>query len=288
MRRAARRACGPDTDSISVASSFRAARDPSVEASWQSLSTVSRTRQEWKREAGMTASARESCRSRIGAPMNRWIMPSARISRSRTCFQGTPSAAAWSIRRSASAFRPGERSFSKNASIARSLRSSRRELIDGPMLAAPAPAVNAPGTKRGKSLTDPPVFPPAGSAERPAFRADRPRPSASPGRGGIIAEMTAGAAPLRVLIVDDEPYAREWLRQGLSSEENFEIVGEAGDGGAAVDAILRLKPDVVLLDVQMPGVDGFGVLDSIPDGDCPQVIFTTAFEQYAVRAFEAH
>jgi two-component system LytT family response regulator len=100
--------------------------------------------------------------------------------------------------------------------------------------------------------------------------------------------VPVSAEPLKVLIVDDEPYAREWLRQGLSSEENLEIVGEAGDGSAAVDAILRLKPDVVLLDVQMPGVDGFGVLDAIPDTDCPQVIFTTAFEQYAVRAFEAH
>ena len=98
----------------------------------------------------------------------------------------------------------------------------------------------------------------------------------------------ASAMPLKVLIVDDEPYAREWLRQGLATEEDLEIVGECGDGNAAVDAIVKLKPDVVLLDVQMPGTDGFGVLDLVPEADCPQVIFTTAFEQYAVRAFEAH
>jgi len=98
----------------------------------------------------------------------------------------------------------------------------------------------------------------------------------------------AEPAPLKVLIVDDEPYARDWLRQTLASEEDLEIVGECGDGNSAVDAIVKLKPDVVLLDVQMPGTDGFGVLDLVPQADCPQVIFTTAFEQYAVRAFEAH
>lgn len=94
--------------------------------------------------------------------------------------------------------------------------------------------------------------------------------------------------PLKVLIVDDEPYAREWLREGLASEPDLEIVGECGDGKSAVDSIRRLTPDVVFLDVQMPGLDGFGVLEQVADLECPQVVFTTAYEQYAVRAFEAH
>lgn len=103
-----------------------------------------------------------------------------------------------------------------------------------------------------------------------------------------MARVAMAPAPLRVLIVDDEPYAREWLRQGLASAPDLVIVGECGDGGSAVDSILKLKPDVVFLDVQMPGVDGFGVLELVPDSECPQVIFTTAYEQYAVRAFEAN
>lgn len=95
------------------------------------------------------------------------------------------------------------------------------------------------------------------------------------------------AKTLRILIVDDEPYARLWLRSLLEAEPEVEIVGEAGDGKAALTQIASTRPDLVLLDVQMGGLDGFGVLREMPASVRPDVVFTTAHEQYAVRAFEA-
>ena len=93
---------------------------------------------------------------------------------------------------------------------------------------------------------------------------------------------------IRTLIVDDEPLAREWVRNGLQSEPELEIIGECGDGFEAVKAIAADKPDLVLLDVQMPGLDGFGVLASVDSADMPAVIFVTAFDRYALKAFEAN
>ncbi|HWZ85658.1 MAG TPA: LytTR family DNA-binding domain-containing protein [Thermoanaerobaculia bacterium] len=93
---------------------------------------------------------------------------------------------------------------------------------------------------------------------------------------------------IRTLIVDDEPLAREWVRNGLQDEPDLEIIGECGDGFEAVKTIAAEKPDLVLLDVQMPGLDGFGVLASVDAGDLPAVIFVTAFDRYALKAFEAH
>lgn len=93
---------------------------------------------------------------------------------------------------------------------------------------------------------------------------------------------------IRTLIVDDEPLAREWVRNGLQDEADLEIIGECGDGFEAVKAISDSKPDLVLLDVQMPGLDGFGVLASVDAADLPAVIFITAFDRYALKAFEAH
>jgi two-component system, LytTR family, response regulator len=93
---------------------------------------------------------------------------------------------------------------------------------------------------------------------------------------------------IRTLIVDDEPLAREWVRNGLQNEPDLEVIGECGDGFEAVKTIAAEKPDLVLLDVQMPGLDGFGVLASIDSGDMPAVIFITAFDRYALKAFEAH
>jgi len=90
---------------------------------------------------------------------------------------------------------------------------------------------------------------------------------------------------IRTLIVDDEPLAREWTRNGLQDEPDIEIVGECGDGFEAVKAIAELKPALVLLDVQMPGLDGFGVLASLDAADLPAVIFVTAFDRYALKAF---
>jgi two-component system LytT family response regulator len=93
----------------------------------------------------------------------------------------------------------------------------------------------------------------------------------------------------RAIIVDDEPQALQKLHRLLGEhEDHIQIVGEAADGVAAVEAIERLSPDVVFLDIEMPGLSGFGVLDAIPHAQWPAVVFTTAFEQYAIRAFEVH
>jgi two-component system, LytTR family, response regulator len=94
--------------------------------------------------------------------------------------------------------------------------------------------------------------------------------------------------PLRVLIVDDEPLAREGVRQLLAGESGIDIAGESSDGVAAVEDILRLQPDLVFLDVQMPGLDGFGVLGEVGPARMPAVIFVTAFDEFAVRAFDVH
>jgi len=93
---------------------------------------------------------------------------------------------------------------------------------------------------------------------------------------------------MRALIVDDEPLARSGVVVRLSKFPDVEIVGESGDGPSAVEKILQLSPDVVFLDVQMPGMDGFEVLRALPSEDLPLVIFLTAYEQHALRAFEVH
>ena len=92
--------------------------------------------------------------------------------------------------------------------------------------------------------------------------------------------------PLRVLIVDDEPLARLGVRQLLAREPGTEIVGEAKDGREAVAAIGKLSPELVFLDVQMPRLDGFGVIAAVGAAHMPAVVFVTAFEEFAVRAFE--
>src|SRR5208282_3083017 len=93
---------------------------------------------------------------------------------------------------------------------------------------------------------------------------------------------------VRALIVDDEPLARRGIRLRLQKFKDVEIVGECGDGASAVGKILELSPDVVFLDVQMPGMDGFEVLRALPQENLPSVIFLTAYEQHALRAFEVH
>jgi two-component system, LytTR family, response regulator len=95
-------------------------------------------------------------------------------------------------------------------------------------------------------------------------------------------------ANVRVLIVDDEPLARQRLRAALRSYDAFHIVGECEDGLQAVEAIHREHPDLVLLDVQMPGLDGFAVMDRVGPEFMPFVVFVTAHDAYALRAFEAH
>jgi two-component system LytT family response regulator len=95
------------------------------------------------------------------------------------------------------------------------------------------------------------------------------------------------AQPLRTLLVDDEPLARRGLRLRLAEHADIEIVGECGDGLSAQAAIRELAPDLVFLDVQMPGLDGFGVLAGLAVEQLPPVVFVTAFDHYALRAFEA-
>jgi two-component system, LytTR family, response regulator len=93
---------------------------------------------------------------------------------------------------------------------------------------------------------------------------------------------------LRVLVVDDEPVARRRLRRLLREIADVDIAGEAGDGRSAASAIRSLAPDIVLLDVQMPEMDGFDVLQAVGSDRLPAVIFVTAFDRYALRAFEVH
>lgn len=90
---------------------------------------------------------------------------------------------------------------------------------------------------------------------------------------------------LSVLIADDEPLARERLRALLRAETDFEVIGESGSGPATVGAILWHRPDIVLLDVQMPGSDGLQVAADLPADERPAIIFVTAHEQFAVEAF---
>jgi two-component system LytT family response regulator len=94
--------------------------------------------------------------------------------------------------------------------------------------------------------------------------------------------------PVRVLIVDDEPLARAHLRQILAEDHEVEVVGECGNGRDAVSAIREREPELVLLDVQMPELDGFGVVREIGVGAMPAVIFITAYDEYALQAFEVY
>ena len=93
---------------------------------------------------------------------------------------------------------------------------------------------------------------------------------------------------LRILIIDDEELARQRIRRLLAREEDVEVIGEACDGAQAVDSIRSLRPDLVFLDVQMPEVDGFAVLERLRPHPPPAVVFVTAHDDYAVRAFEVH
>ncbi len=92
--------------------------------------------------------------------------------------------------------------------------------------------------------------------------------------------------PMRVLIVDDESPARERLKRLLAHIEGVELIGEAESGIQAVEMIERERPDLVLLDIQMPGLGGFEVMEALEDP--PPVIFVTAYDEYAIRAFEVN
>src|SRR5262249_29871359 len=129
--------------------------------------------------------------------------------------------------------------------------------------------------------------PPAPGADhrprrRPAGRYHHPVP------GNVSRPHRGGSVTLRTLIVDDEPLARQRLRRLLEADPDVAIVGESGDGGQALADLRDLRPDLVFLDVQMPVLDGFGVLQALGDLLPPVVIFVTAHDRYALKAFEVH
>ncbi|MHC4943209.1 MAG: LytR/AlgR family response regulator transcription factor [Planctomycetota bacterium] len=95
-------------------------------------------------------------------------------------------------------------------------------------------------------------------------------------------------AKIKTLIVDDEPHARRLIRTLLAKEKDFEVSGECENGREAIIALKSRRLDLVFLDVQMPEIDGFDVLLALPPDRLPAVIFVTAYDKYAVRAFEVH
>ncbi len=98
----------------------------------------------------------------------------------------------------------------------------------------------------------------------------------------------AASTKIRVLIVDDEPLARRRIKSLLAHESNIDVIGECSDGSKAVSSISELTPDLVFLDVQMPAMDGFDVIKTIGPERMPTVIFVTAYDQYALKAFEVN
>jgi len=92
---------------------------------------------------------------------------------------------------------------------------------------------------------------------------------------------------LRVLLIDDEPLGRDRLRGLLAAEPDIEIISECGDGPSTVLAVRKLKPDLLFLDIQMPGMDGFDVLQALGPKRLPAVVFVTAYDEHALRAFDA-
>jgi two-component system, LytTR family, response regulator len=93
---------------------------------------------------------------------------------------------------------------------------------------------------------------------------------------------------IRTLVADDEPLARERIVTLLRAEDDIELVGECPDGARAAAAIQQLSPDLVFLDVQMPGADGFEVIQTVGADRMPNVIFVTAYDKYALKAFDVH
>jgi two-component system LytT family response regulator len=98
--------------------------------------------------------------------------------------------------------------------------------------------------------------------------------------------MSAADASIRTLIVDDEPLARERLRELLGDRPNVTVIGEAEDGLDAAEAIQEQAPDLVFLDVQMPGLNGIDVIEEVGREQMPVTVFVTAYDQYAIKAFD--
>jgi two-component system, LytTR family, response regulator len=104
---------------------------------------------------------------------------------------------------------------------------------------------------------------------------------------GLLGQNGAlDAAPVRVLLVEDEEHARRYLRELLEDEPQIEVVGECSNGVEGVRQIQELSPEIVFVDVQMPGLDGFGMIDRIAGARLPLFVFVTGYGEYAVKAFE--
>jgi two-component system LytT family response regulator len=103
-----------------------------------------------------------------------------------------------------------------------------------------------------------------------------------------VIPLPAAMSSITAVIVDDEVLAREAIRLRLQNEPDIDVVGEAADGADAAELLRRLKPDLVFLDVQMPVMDGFEVLDNVSSDHLPIVVFVTAYDRYALKAFETH
>ena len=100
--------------------------------------------------------------------------------------------------------------------------------------------------------------------------------------------MTKLTRPWRAVIVDDEPPARQTLRMLLARETDFSLVAECGHGRGAIETVASVRPDVLFLDVRMPGLDGFAVLRELGANAVPAIVFVTAYDKYAPQAFEQH
>src|SRR5262249_14189447 len=124
---------------------------------------------------------------------------------------------------------------------------------------------------------------PATSRSRHRSRSWGPRVARNP-----VQARAGGAMTLRVLIADDEPIARRPGRRPLRADPDVAVVGECADGASAVQSMLADRPHLAFLDVQMPELDGFDVIAAVPPMDRPGVVFITAFDRYALRAFDVH
>ena len=107
-------------------------------------------------------------------------------------------------------------------------------------------------------------------------------------RSALTRASATGVAPIRALLVDDEPLALRKLRRLLAGERDVQIVAECSEGREAAAAIREHVPDLVFLDIQIPELDGFEVLDTLRRDELPVIVFVTAYDEYALRAFDAH
>jgi two-component system LytT family response regulator len=103
---------------------------------------------------------------------------------------------------------------------------------------------------------------------------------------GLKNNISAPQPPMRALIVDDEPHARRYLCELLDGESDVVVVGEGSSGAEGIERIRELSPDIVFLDIQMPDLDGFGMVERLESSPVPLFIFVTGYSKYAVKAFE--